>query len=148
MRSLSRDARHERRVQVVRLRKVGQTYDEIAAQTGLSRTGVFDICKRHEATGAKALRDAPSGRKVPNFADPDFVREEGRILDLGFSLLEPYGLDWTGKIHALRGIRSLAHGFADIEASGGFGLDVSCEESFSALSELLIAGLKSRGRNV
>jgi hypothetical protein len=31
------------------------TYDEIAAQTGLSRTGVFDICKRHEAGGAKAL---------------------------------------------------------------------------------------------
>ncbi|OLI30721.1 helix-turn-helix domain protein, partial [Xanthomonas oryzae pv. oryzae] len=46
MRSLSRDARHERRVQVIRLRKAGQTYDEIAAQTGLSRTGVFDICKR------------------------------------------------------------------------------------------------------
>jgi uncharacterized protein YerC len=54
MRSLSRDARHERRVQVIRLRKAGQTYDEIAAQTGLSRTGVFDICKRHEAAGAKA----------------------------------------------------------------------------------------------
>ena len=52
MRSLSRDARHERRVQVVRLRKAGQTYDETAAQTGLSRTGVFDICKRHAAQGA------------------------------------------------------------------------------------------------
>jgi transposase len=63
MRSLSRDARHERRVQVIRLRKAGQTYHEIAAKTGLSRTGVFDICKRHEMAGAKALRDAPSGRK-------------------------------------------------------------------------------------
>lgn len=63
MRKLSRDARHERRVQVIRLRKAGRTYDEIAAQTGLSRTGVFDICKRHEAAGAKALRDAPSGRQ-------------------------------------------------------------------------------------
>ena len=29
MRSLSREARHERRVQVVRLRKAGRTYDEI-----------------------------------------------------------------------------------------------------------------------
>ena len=71
MRSLSHDARHERRVQVVRLRKAGQTYDEIAVQTGLSRTGVFDICKRHEAAGAKALRDAPSGRKSG----------DGRLLD-------------------------------------------------------------------
>ncbi|MGC3525902.1 IS630 family transposase [Pseudomonas aeruginosa] len=63
MRSLSRDVRHERRVQVIRLRKAGHTYDEIAAQTGLSRTGVFDICKRHDAAGAKALRDAPNGRQ-------------------------------------------------------------------------------------
>ena len=71
MRSLSRDARHERRVQVIRLRKAGQTYDEIAQQTGLSRTGVFDICKRHEAAGSKALRDAPSGRQSG----------DGRLLD-------------------------------------------------------------------
>jgi transposase len=67
MRTLSRDARHERRVQVIRLRKTGLTYDAIAAQTGLSRTGVFDICKRHEDGGAKALRDAVGGRKVGEF---------------------------------------------------------------------------------
>ena len=54
MRKLSRDARHERRVQVIRLRKAGRTYEDIAALTGLSRTGVFDICKRHEAAGAQA----------------------------------------------------------------------------------------------
>lgn len=71
MRKLSRDARHERRVQVIRLRKSGQTYEQIAEQTGLSKTGVFDICKRHEEAGAKALRDAPHGRK----------RGDGRLLD-------------------------------------------------------------------
>ena len=64
MRSLSREARHERRVQVIRLRKAGLTYEQIAEQTGLSRTGVFDICKRHEAGGAAALKDAPGGRKT------------------------------------------------------------------------------------
>ena len=71
MRKLSRDARHERRVQVIRLRNAGQTYEQIAQQTGLSRTGVFDICKRHEQDGAKALRDAPHGRK----------RGDGRLLE-------------------------------------------------------------------
>lgn len=64
MRSLSREARHERRVQVIRLREAGRTYDEIAAQTGLSRTGVFDICRRYARGGAKALRDAIGGRQV------------------------------------------------------------------------------------
>jgi transposase len=71
MRKLSRDARHERRVQVIRLRNAGQTYEQIAAQTGLSKTGVFDICKRHEQAGTKALRDAPHGRK----------HGDGRLLD-------------------------------------------------------------------
>jgi transposase len=64
MRSLSPEARHERRVQVTRLRKAGHTYDAIAAQTGLSRTGVFNICARYEAGGAKALRDGVGGRKT------------------------------------------------------------------------------------
>lgn len=62
MRSLSGDARHARRVEVVRLRSAGLTLLEIASQTGLSRTGVFDICKRHDAAGPDALRDRPNGR--------------------------------------------------------------------------------------
>jgi transposase len=64
MRSLSREARHERRVQVIRLRKAGQTYEQIARQTGLSATGVFNICRRHAAAGAAALKDAVGGRKL------------------------------------------------------------------------------------
>jgi len=67
MRTLSRDARHERRVQVIRMRKAGQTYEAIAAQTGLSRTGVFNICQRHANGGVKALHDAVGGRKKGEF---------------------------------------------------------------------------------
>lgn len=46
------------------------TYDAIAAQTGLNRIGVFDICQRHASGGAKALRDTAGGRKIG----------EGRVL--------------------------------------------------------------------
>ncbi len=64
MRSLSREARLERRVQVIRMRAAGRSYDEIASQTGLSRTGVFDICKRYANAGASGLRDKVGGCKV------------------------------------------------------------------------------------
>ncbi|WP_080492205.1 IS630 family transposase [Burkholderia ubonensis] len=64
MRSLPREAREERRRQVINLRRRGWTYDEIAEHTDLSRTGVFDICKRYAREGATALRDKPSGRSV------------------------------------------------------------------------------------
>lgn len=64
MRSLPRAARHERRVQVIRLRESGSSYEAIAEQVGLSRTGVFDICKRYGRGGEQALHDAPSGRRL------------------------------------------------------------------------------------
>ena len=64
MRSLSQAARLARRVEVIRLRKAGGTYDLIARQVGLSRTGVFDICKRHDAVGLLGLSDKASGRRV------------------------------------------------------------------------------------
>lgn len=63
MRSLGPEARTERRKLVIKLRKGGMTYKTIAEQTGLSLTGVFDICKRYDQSGAKALKDAPSGRQ-------------------------------------------------------------------------------------
>ena len=72
MRSLSRDARHERRVQVICLRNSGRSHDRIARQLGLSRTGVFDICKRWKLHGEKGLYDVPGGRRPG----------EGRALDL------------------------------------------------------------------
>ncbi len=73
MRSLSPAGRHERRVRVIQLRRVGHSYDRIASETGLSRTGVFDICKRHAALGAPALHDAAAGRRAG----------EGRTLTAG-----------------------------------------------------------------
>ncbi len=98
MRSLSREARHERRVQVIRLRNAGHTYAEIATQAGLSRTGVFDICKRHEAAGARGLHDAPGGRKVGEGRRLD-AAQEGAVRKLitdktPDQLKMPYAL-WT-----------------------------------------------------
>lgn len=64
MRSLPRQARRDRRVQVIRLRQAGYIYEDIAARTGLSRTGVFNICQRYQTSGAQALRDAVGGRQA------------------------------------------------------------------------------------
>jgi transposase len=71
MRKLPSAAQEERRRQVVGLRQRGLTYKAIAAQVGLSRTGVIDICQRFAAEGAKGLVSKPRGRK------PD----EQRLLD-------------------------------------------------------------------
>ena len=71
MRKLAPAAQEERRRQVIGLRQSGLTYAAIAAQVGLSPTGVFDICRRFAREGAKGLVSKPRGRK------PD----EQRLLD-------------------------------------------------------------------
>jgi transposase len=61
MRKLPSAAQEERRRQVIGLRQAGQTYDAIAAQVGLSPTGVFDIVKRYAERGAAGLQTGPRG---------------------------------------------------------------------------------------
>jgi transposase len=55
MRKLAPAAQEERRRQVIGLRESGLTYEAIAAQAGLSKTGVFNICQRFAAAGAAGL---------------------------------------------------------------------------------------------
>ena len=63
MRKLPAAAQEERRRQVIGLGQAGQTYDTIAAQVGLSPTGVFDICKRFATRGAAAAMRPGAARR-------------------------------------------------------------------------------------
>jgi hypothetical protein len=51
------------------------------------------------------------------------------------------GLEGDDVIHAVRALRSAVHGFAALEASGGFGLAVDPDVSFRRLVDALAAGL-------
>src|SRR5919202_485920 len=96
MRKLPAAAQEERRRQVIGLRQAGQTYDAIAAQVGLSPTGVFDICKRYAERGAAGLKTGPRGPEPGHgrFIDADQEAEACRLiqrhtpdeLDLPFAL--------------------------------------------------------------
>src|SRR5215218_1509519 len=61
MRSLTPEAQEERRRQVIGLRQAGQTFAAIAAQVGLTPTGVFDICKRFAERGPAGLKSQSRG---------------------------------------------------------------------------------------
>ncbi|OGB55067.1 MAG: hypothetical protein A2496_09530 [Burkholderiales bacterium RIFOXYC12_FULL_60_6] len=78
MRSLSREARFSKRVKVIELRRAGRSYVQIALQLGLSRIGVFDICKRFAAIGSAALRDAPGAGRTLTPAHELLMRRQIR----------------------------------------------------------------------
>ena len=59
------------------------------------------------------------------------------------AVLAPYNLGDESVIHAVRGLRALAHGFATIEQAGGFGLALDRDESFGRLLRAYIAGLRA-----
>lgn len=46
-------------------------------------------------------------------------------------------------VHAIRALRSLVHGFVDLENNGGFGLAVDVDETFDRAIELVISPLTS-----
>jgi len=76
-------------------------------------------------------------------ADDLEAQQFGReIVDMILALLGPYQLNETDAIHAVRGLRSVIHGFVTLEEAGGFGMPVNRDESFLFLIKVYLAGLR------
>ena len=79
---------------------------------------------------------------APN--DPELRAAEGEALEPVLAVLDSCGIGGEEAIHAARGLRSIAHGFATLEEGGGFGIDVDADESFRRLVRAFVDGLDGR----
>jgi AcrR family transcriptional regulator len=77
-----------------------------------------------------------------NPADIELQQAQARVLQVGLAALAAFGLGEADALHALRGLRSIIHGFASLEVAGGFGLPIDCDESFQRLVEMFIRELE------
>lgn len=75
--------------------------------------------------------------------DPRLQAAEERVVWVTVAVVESFGLKGDKAIHAVRALRSVVHGFATLEISGGFGLPQDLDESFNRLIEMLIKGLEN-----
>jgi len=75
--------------------------------------------------------------------DPQLQAAEERTVRVVLAVVASFGLEGDDGIHAVRGLRSVVHGFASLEIAGGFGLPLDCDESFRRLVEILIRGLQA-----
>ncbi|WP_102707353.1 TetR/AcrR family transcriptional regulator [Terribacillus saccharophilus] len=57
--------------------------------------------------------------------------------------LTAFSLDETEKIHAIRGFRSMLHGFIDLNKHAGFKLDVNLEKSLEQMVGIYVRGLQT-----
>jgi hypothetical protein len=107
------------------VRRVAQAYREyIKTSPGVYLSGVR----------SSALVSAP---------DAELDAAQAQVVRTGLAALAAFELSQADALHALRGLRSLIHGFATLELAGGFGLPVDCDESFRRLVEIFIQGLSS-----
>jgi AcrR family transcriptional regulator len=81
-----------------------------------------------------------AGNQEP--AGVELLAAEDRVVQIGLAVVASFGLSGEDGLHAVRGLRSVIHGFATLEVAGGFGLPLDCDESFRRLIAMLIAGLQ------
>ena len=76
--------------------------------------------------------------------DPEFAAAEAEAFGPVLAVLASCGIrGGDEEIHAARGLRSVAHGFATLEEAGGFGIDLDRDESFRRLVRAFADGLLS-----
>lgn len=80
--------------------------------------------------------------RAPAPDDVELQQVGQAIIEVVLAVLEPYGLDEEAAIHAVRGLRSIAHGFATLELAGGFGMALDRDESFLRLLRAYATGLR------
>ncbi|UQZ37041.1 TetR family transcriptional regulator [Paenibacillus sp. PK3_47] len=83
--------------------------------------------------------------KAPEQGDTELKEASERILSLIIQVLAGYRLGEEGSIHAVRGFRSILHGFTSIENKGGFGLPVNLEDSLARLINTYLSGIHCMG---
>jgi AcrR family transcriptional regulator len=117
---------------------------ELTGRVRAAAVGVSgDAAVRAFAAAYRAyLRDYPARAGLLVVPVPDLPAEENPVLVMLAILRGGYGLEGSPAIHATRGFRAAVHGFATLEAAGGFGLPESLDESFDRLVDMITAGLR------
>ena len=141
-------------------------YNHVAGLKGLRRDLAFRAAARSDEAlaeaieglqGAEALRAAAHAYRAfarnhpglyasmlpaPRPGEDDELYEllAGTVARLASAVVEA-GVAPEDTIDTSRGLRAMLHGFADLEARGGFGLPVDIDASFDRAVDLFVDGL-------
>jgi AcrR family transcriptional regulator len=86
-------------------------------------------------------RYAAGNAARPTGPDDPLLAAAGRVMASWAAMLRGYRLDPDQEIHALRMLRSILHGFATLEAAGGFQIDADVDDSFTWMINFVDHGL-------
>jgi AcrR family transcriptional regulator len=66
---------------------------------------------------------------APNAEDPDYLQVSRELSEVLVEAVRECGIRGEEELHITRGLRSLLHGFAALEASGAFGMEIQVRDS-------------------
>jgi hypothetical protein len=76
-------------------------------------------------------------------ADPLLAESGERLMGVLLAVLRHYDLSGADAVHAARRLRAAAHGFASLEAAGGFGLPEDLDATYATLIDMVTASLRA-----
>ncbi|WP_040206041.1 TetR/AcrR family transcriptional regulator [Neobacillus jeddahensis] len=78
---------------------------------------------------------------APDPEDEDVQQAGARIVDLTVRVLQAFHLEGDRALHAVRGLRSILHGFAVLEQKGGFRMSLDLDESLTFVIRAFLTGI-------
>jgi AcrR family transcriptional regulator len=81
---------------------------------------------------------------APDMEDEDVQLAGTKIVELTVKVLDAYKLEGDTVLHAVRGLRSILHGFSSLEKSGGFKMALDLDESFKMIIKAFINGIRNQ----
>ncbi|MDA2807760.1 TetR-like C-terminal domain-containing protein [Nocardiopsis suaedae] len=122
-------------------------FGEVLGSAAMGRSGP-DALRAVAAAYREFARTRPGRYAALNTAPPPEDTEVAaafwRPVEVLAAVLRGFGIAERDLVDEIRAVRSSLHGFADLEATGGFGLPEDVDRSFDRMVERSIAGLRAR----
>jgi len=115
--------------------------DAVQGKAGLDALTAMLTAARAYVTAHPGRYTATTGAGFDGPDDPLLVAST-RVIDTIAAVLRGYGVSDEEMNHAIRTIRCTLHGFAMLEASGGFQWDADPDESFDWMIRFIDRGLR------
>src|SRR6266487_5960118 len=114
----------------------------LRATIGKSRAeAIFAFANAYRAYARETPGRYTLTLQAPDPRDRELQAIAQQIIEVALAILEPYKLSEEEAIHAIRGLRSIVHGFISLEGAGGFAMPVDLDASFHWLISVFVAGL-------
>ena len=138
--------RHEMALAGVR-RLTDMLRDAAVGQTG--RSAVLAVADAYRAFALANPGLYPLTQRGPDPDDHQLQAASAEVVEVGMAVLRSFGLEGDDALHAIRGLRSVVHGFVEdaqdpaVLLDGGFRMDLDRSESFHRLVEAFALGLET-----